>query len=123
MQGKSWTGTAARTIDEHKAEIETLRRLENLALTVRRSGEDCKWRELANLLSEIFTPAAIANHLADGPASYKTDNTPKPSPRQKIVIFTEHRDTLNYLEKEFPHSSGAVQPWLPFTAAWAVRNG
>jgi superfamily II DNA or RNA helicase len=91
--------TAARTIDELKAEIETLRRLENLALTVRRSGEDCKWRELANLLSEIFTPAAIANHLADGPASYKTDNTPKPSPRQKIVIFTEHRDTLNYLEK------------------------
>ena len=23
---------------------------------------------------------------------------PKPSPRQKLVIFTEHRDTLSYLE-------------------------
>ncbi len=93
--------TAARTIDELKAEIETLRRLENLALTVRRSGEDRKWRELANLLSEIFTSAAIANHLAETAASYETGDTPKPkpSPRQKIVIFTEHRDTLNYLEK------------------------
>ena len=93
--------TAARTIDELEAEIKTLKRLENLALTVRRSGEDRKWRELANLLSEIFTPAAIANHLAETTASYETDDTPKlvPSPRQKIVIFTEHRDTLNYLEK------------------------
>lgn len=93
--------TAARTIDELEAEIKTLKRLENLALTVRRRGEDRKWRELANLLSEIFTPAAIANHLAETAASYETDDTPKPvpSPRQKIVIFTEHRDTLNYLEK------------------------
>jgi SNF2 family DNA or RNA helicase len=93
--------TAARTIDELKAEIETLRRLEALALRVRRSGEDRKWRELANLLSEIFTPAAIANHLAETAASYADAGkpVPKPSPRQKIVIFSEHRDTLNYLEK------------------------
>ena len=68
---------------------------------MRRSGEDRKWRELANLLNEIFTPEAIANHLAETAASYETNDTPKPvpSPRQKIVIFTEHRDTLNYLEK------------------------
>ncbi len=93
--------TAARTIDELKAEIETLRRLESLAFTVRRSGEDRKWRELANLLSEIFTPTAIANHLAETAAPYEVDNALKPrsSPRQKIVIFTEHRDTLNYLEE------------------------
>jgi hypothetical protein len=52
--------TAARTIAELKAEIETLKRLETLALAVRRSGDDTKWRQLANLLSEIFTPAAIA---------------------------------------------------------------
>ena len=48
--------TAARTIDELKAEIATLETLERLALSVRRSGEDRKWRELANLLAEIFTP-------------------------------------------------------------------
>ena len=38
--------TAARSIDELKAEIATLQRLEALALAVRRSGEDRKWREL-----------------------------------------------------------------------------
>ena len=53
--------TAARTIEELKAEIATLQRLEALALSVRRSGEDRKWRELATLLCEIFTPAAIVN--------------------------------------------------------------
>src|SRR5467141_75407 len=51
--------TAARTIDELKAEIATLGRLEALAGVVRRSGEDRKWRELAGVLSVIFTPAAI----------------------------------------------------------------
>ena len=36
--------TAARTIAELKAEIGTLKRLEVLALALRRSGEDRKWR-------------------------------------------------------------------------------
>jgi hypothetical protein len=44
--------TAARSIAELRIEIETLKRLEALALAIRRSGEDKKWRELANLLSE-----------------------------------------------------------------------
>ncbi|MGI8550039.1 MAG: SNF2-related protein, partial [Dehalococcoidia bacterium] len=47
--------TAARSIAELKIEIETLKGLELLALSVRRSGADTKWRELASLLSEIFT--------------------------------------------------------------------
>jgi len=88
--------TAARTIDELKAEIATLGCLESLALAVRRSGEDRKWRELASLLGEIFTPAAIPNDRpVDGAG---TIPPPKPSPHQKLVIFTEHRDTLSYLE-------------------------
>lgn len=62
--------TAARTIAELRTEIETLRRLEALAHSIRRSGEDKKWRELASLLTEIFTPAAIANQLAEDPAAY-----------------------------------------------------
>lgn len=92
--------TAARTIEELKAEIATLQSLESLAITVRRSGEDRKWRELANLLSEIFTPASIANSAAEDTSPYGSGEIPKPIPsiRQKIVIFTEHRDTLNYLE-------------------------
>src|SRR5271166_6558253 len=57
--------TAARTIAELKAEIGTLQHLEGLALAVRRSGNDRKWRELANLLSEIFTPAVIVEGVSD----------------------------------------------------------
>ena len=92
--------TAARTIDELKAEIATLARLESLAHAVRRSGEDRKWRELASLLGEIFTTAAIPKHVP-GTDSANTPGTippPTPSPRQKLVVFTEHRDTLSYLE-------------------------
>src|SRR5437016_5896126 len=44
--------TAARTIAELKAEIDTLKRLETLALSVRRSGTDTKWRELASRSEE-----------------------------------------------------------------------
>ena len=93
--------TAARTIAELKAEIETLRQLEGLALAVRRSGTDRKWRELATLLSEIFTPAAIASGLPEERVVADTDaaNLPKVSASQKLVIFTEHRDTLSYLEQ------------------------
>ncbi len=91
--------TAARTIDELKLEIANLARLEALALAVRQSGEDRKWRELASLLGEIFTPAAIANRLAEEREAYAAGAParPAPSPHQKLVIFTEHRDTLNYL--------------------------
>ena len=90
--------TAARTIVELKAEIQTLSRLEELATAVKRSGVDRKWQELSNLLSEIFTAAAVVNHVAE-PKPHGSGDIPKPvpSPRQKLVIFTEHRDTLNYL--------------------------
>jgi SNF2 family DNA or RNA helicase len=87
--------TAARTIIELRAEIATLARLEELAAIVRRSGTDTKWLQLASLLGELFTSAPAAGSgqvLSQEPR-------PKPSPRQKIVIFTEHRDTLSYLHK------------------------
>ena len=78
--------TAARTLDELGAEIQSLRRLESLAGKGRASGEDKKWQELAGLLNRFFTSAPSG------------DNEPfTPSPHQKLVVFTEHRDTLNYL--------------------------
>jgi SNF2 family DNA or RNA helicase len=90
--------TAARSIVELKAEIETLKRLESLALEVRRIGEDTKWLELAGLLNEIFastpTPGSCATE-----AVAQAVPPPKPSPHQKLVIFTEHRDTLTYIEQ------------------------
>src|SRR5580700_6022720 len=61
--------TAARTITELNAEIETLKQLEGLALAVRRSGTDRKWRELANLLSEIFTQAMMSSGLSEEQAT------------------------------------------------------
>ena len=71
--------TAAGTIEELQAEINTLYRLEAQALRVRRSGADRKWNELLRLLQD--TP-----EIRDAAGR-----------QRKLVIFTEHRDTLNYL--------------------------
>jgi len=93
--------TAARSIVELKAEIETLKRLESLSLAILRSGTDTKWCELASLLSTIFTTPAMGGCLAEDTVPFGAGPIPPPtpSPRQKLIIFTEHRDTLNYLEK------------------------
>ncbi|MFO0857064.1 MAG: helicase-related protein [Phycisphaerales bacterium] len=73
--------TAARTLDELQIEIDILRRLESQAHTVRRSGVDRKWEELSKILQdtpEMFDPNGH---------------------RRKLIIFTEHRDTLSYLKE------------------------
>ena len=90
--------TAAGTITELKAEIETLKRLEATSLLVRKSGEDRKWIELAGLLEDIFTPLSddespTSPSAANGIRRAQFEG----SPTQKLVIFTEHRDTLSYL--------------------------
>jgi SNF2 family DNA or RNA helicase len=91
--------TAASTIAELKLEIVTLGRLEALAAGVRRSGQDTKWRELSSLLSQLFGAAPVAGPLPGAPADDdRAIPPPVPSPTQKLVLFTEHRDTLNYLE-------------------------
>ena len=80
--------TAARTIHELRIEIGMLGRLEALALEVRRSGRDCKWEQLSALLqdeTEMFDPAMRDAGSASGS-------------RRKLIIFTEHRDTLTYLQ-------------------------
>ena len=94
--------TAARSLQELKAEIETLKRLEVIALSVRNAGTDTKWCQLASLLNEIFTSTPAANSIAEPVIPYGAGKIPphKPSVHQKLVIFTEHRDTLNYLENK-----------------------
>jgi len=94
--------TTAGTIVELRTEIDTLVRLENLADRVRQSGQDTKWRELSHLLGEIFTPAALAPRIAETRTPYGAGTIPKPtpSPNQKLVVFTEHRDTLAYLNRK-----------------------
>ncbi|HOD00496.1 MAG TPA: helicase-related protein, partial [Myxococcota bacterium] len=93
--------TAASTIAELKAEIQTLSGLESAAAVVTRSDHDTKWAELAGVLDMVFRPVTeelgrAAEALQQG--QDVLDFTP--SPHQKIVIFTEHRDTLNYLHRK-----------------------
>ena len=103
--------TAASTIVELQAEIATLQRLETLATDVRRSGRDTKWRELSRLLGEIFTPSGMRPAVGERPAPRGSGEIapPAPSPRQKLVLFTEHRDTLNYLERQIGSLLGRPQ--------------
>ena len=82
--------TASRTIRELQAEIEHLGKLERLAQQVRRSGKDRKWEELSRVIQTIF-----ATPNADDPQPREDWLGPEGS--RKLVIFTEHRDTLNYL--------------------------
>ena len=91
--------TAARSIGELHAEIETLLGLERLARQVLNRSDDTKWRELAGLLGSIFTPSGLAPRIGEPAATYGAGEIPPPtpSPGQKLVVFTEHKDTLNYL--------------------------
>lgn len=71
--------TAAQTIKELEAEIIILEGLEEQARQVVHSGHDRKWDELSKLLQNT-------------PEMYDSDGR-----QRKLIIFTEHRDTLNYL--------------------------
>ncbi len=73
--------SASRTIAELHSETTILQGLEALALRVRQSGTDRKWEELANLLQN------------------RKEMFDERDRRLKLVIFTEHRDTLNYLSE------------------------
>ena len=92
--------TAARTLDELRAEIATLRHLEALADQSRRDGDDTKWHELRSVLEQVFTAEGVARHVAEGRPAYAGVAPIASSPGQKLVIFTEHRDTLSYLERQ-----------------------
>ena len=98
--------TAAQTIDELKQEIGTLNALEADAGRVLRGGRDTKWLQLGELLDKLFIST-----LAETPAPYGagTISDPVPSPQQKLVIFTEHRDTLNYLHTRIAGRLGREQ--------------
>ena len=71
--------TAAQTIAELEVEIRILKDLESAAAALRRSGQDTKWLKLADTLQDNV-------HMLDANRQLR-----------KLVIFTEQRDTLNYL--------------------------
>ncbi len=74
--------TAARSVAELANEINWLVELEALALKLRNSGVDRKWEQ-------------VSKTLQDSTLMYDENGT-----REKIIIFTEHRDTMNYLSNK-----------------------
>lgn len=74
--------TAAKTVAELQIEITSLRGLEQQAKAVVASGQDRKWDELSKLLQND-------EKMRDANGR-----------RRKIIIFSEHRDTLNYLHQK-----------------------
>ena len=100
--------TAARTMGELRTEIGMLAHLESLAAKVRSSGTDKKWYELASLIDEVFGSPGSAVEAREPEAAYGAvaPIRPVPSASQKLVIFTEHRDTLSYLRKKIADRLG-----------------
>jgi superfamily II DNA or RNA helicase len=74
--------TAAATLAELEAEIVILRDLEERALRLKLSGQDAKWRELESILNEPL--------MLDSTTGL----------RRKVIIFTEPKDTLEYLQQK-----------------------
>ncbi len=69
--------TAAATAKELQTEITVLDQLQRDAYRLLQSGTDAKWRQLASILEDPIV-------LGDGK-------------RRKLIVFTEARDTLDYL--------------------------
>ena len=72
--------TAARTVEELDAELLDLADLIKAAGRVRASDTDRKWSELRTILEDNTLGTSGAN-----------------DERRKLIVFTEHRDTLDYL--------------------------
>jgi superfamily II DNA or RNA helicase len=70
--------TTAETVEQLALEVETLKGLESMALGVLRSGVDTKWSQLNRILDDDLMADSAGN-------------------RRKLIIFTEPKDTLNYL--------------------------
>ena len=79
--------TSAESIEQLEFEVSTLEQLERTALKLLRSGKDTKWRQLKDLLN--------SNKLKREDGSVR-----------KLIIFTEAKDTLLYLEERIKELLG-----------------
>ncbi|WP_353650348.1 helicase-related protein [Nakamurella sp. A5-74] len=80
--------TAARTAQEVEAELMVLRDLAAESRRVRDVGTDRKWGELRTILDAEILAQRTAGGADEGS-----------SHARKIIVFTEHRDTLEYLRR------------------------
>src|SRR6202521_4964611 len=74
--------TASRTIAELADEISSLQSLEHQAKALVASGKDRKWDELSRILQNEPAMRDIGGR------------------QRKLIVFSEHRDTLNYLHQK-----------------------
>lgn len=74
--------TASATLAELEAEILILKDLEDRALRLKLSGQDTKWRQLESILDEPMMLDAATGL------------------RRKVLIFTEPKDTLEFLQQK-----------------------
>ena len=95
--------TAAATADEIEAEVVELEDLVKLAEGVRTSGVDAKWVALRGLLRS----GHFRTDGGDGGA---------PSGARKLIVFSEHKDTLDYV-------AGRIAAELGRPEAVAVIHG
>ncbi len=80
--------TASATAEEIEAEVVQLEGLIELAEAVRTSGVDTKWIQLRGLLrSDEFRTGKGEN----------PDGEDAPSGPRKLIVFSEHKDTLDYV--------------------------
>ncbi|WP_420619555.1 helicase-related protein [Candidatus Poriferisocius sp.] len=80
--------TASSTAEELEAEVVELEELVKLAEAVRSSGEDTKWIQLRGLLRSDQFRAGNGEGSDEGSA---------PSGPRKLIVFSEHKDTLDYV--------------------------
>ena len=80
--------TAATTVAELETEIAELKRLEELAFKVVQTGDDAKWAQLQKILNDDLMRDESGN-------------------RRKLVIFSEFKDTLEYLLHKIRNELGS----------------
>ncbi|MCY4163391.1 MAG: helicase-related protein, partial [bacterium] len=91
------SATASATAAEIEAEAAELEGLVELAAAVRASGRDAKWVELRGLLrSEQFRIGQGEN----------PDGSDAPSGPRKLIVFSEHKDTLDYVAEQIAAELG-----------------
>lgn len=92
------SATAARTVEELNAELVELAELVAVAKRVRDAGTDRKWVELRTILTDNAITVTDGGHA------------------RKLIVFTEHRDTLDYL-------AGKIRSLLGRPGAVAAIHG
>lgn len=80
--------TAAQTLEELRAELETLATLVEKATYVNALDEDKKWTQLRSILSDDL------EEINEDPSA------------RKFIVFTEHKDTLFYLTEKITNLYG-----------------